>query len=222
MKERLCEPLDFGHSYGEIGLAVPPISRVVALAHRNRLGDVYYLHAGRTKTGKPRYFFARTVRDGALGTMPSGYQTAESINGVVSVSRIDASAPAVPSRALDLVHAALGRHPHLRFHRVDPVKGAIMVFEPSGGLAGDALSEMSKAFGMGAGLFAERLAGLRARTWYSPVMKFVPDGPGDYLVHRMTYRGRGGWSWALSRAPLATLVAKYLRHVGTEQFFDLM
>jgi hypothetical protein len=201
---------------------VPPTSRVAALAHTNRLGDVYYLHAGRSKTGKPRYFVARTVRNGALGALPSGYQLTESINGVVSVSRIDASAPTVPSRDLDLVRAALGRHPHLRFHGVDLVKGAIVVFEPSGGFAEDALSEMSKAFGMSAGLFAERMAGPRARTKYSPVMKFVPDGTDAYLVHRMTYRGRGGWSWALSRAPLATLVAKYLQHVGTEQFFDLM
>jgi hypothetical protein len=44
----------------------------------------------------------------------------------------------VPSPDLDLVRAALGRHPHLRFHRVDLVKGAIVVFQADGGLAPDA------------------------------------------------------------------------------------
>jgi len=37
-----------------------------ALPHTNRRGDTYYLHQGLTKTGKPRYFAARAVGDGAL------------------------------------------------------------------------------------------------------------------------------------------------------------
>ena len=43
-----------------------------------------------------------------------------------------------------------------------------------------------------------------------------------YVVHRMTYRGEGGWSQPLSIGPLRKLVRKYLKHVGTEEFFELM
>jgi hypothetical protein len=54
-------------------------------------------------------------------------------------------------------------------------------------------------------------------------MKFVPDAPaGHYSVHRMTYRGEGGWSWPLDTGPLQKLLRKYLKHVGTEEFFELM
>jgi hypothetical protein len=38
-------------------------------AHTNRMGVTYYLHEGRTKTGKPHYFFARTAGQETLGEM---------------------------------------------------------------------------------------------------------------------------------------------------------
>jgi hypothetical protein len=38
----------------------------------------------------------------------------------------------------------------------------------------------------------------------------------------MAYRGAGGWSYPLDSGPLKKLVAKYLRHVGTEELFELM
>ena len=37
----------------------------------------------------------------------------------------------------------------------------------------------------------------------------------------MTYRGEGGWSWPLSIGQLDKLVRKYLKHVATEEFFEL-
>ena len=38
----------------------------------------------------------------------------------------------------------------------------------------------------------------------------------------MTYRGEGGWSWPLSFGPLKKLVTRYLKHVETEELFELM
>jgi hypothetical protein len=163
-----------------------------ALSYTNRVGATYYLHHGKTKTGKPRYFVAKTVREGAIGEMPEGYEFSESINGVVSVRRVSTKASKIPDTDLAMVRAELARHQHLGQHRVEVVKGEIVVYE-----------------------LAYRL--------YSPVMKFVPaEEPGHYDVHRMTYRGEGGWSWSLAIGPLQKLVKKYLRHVGTEGFYELM
>lgn len=50
-----------------------------ALSYANRRGDRYDLHAGRTRTGKLRYFAAKTVGDGALDAMPEGYEFTESV-----------------------------------------------------------------------------------------------------------------------------------------------
>jgi hypothetical protein len=46
------------------------------LSYKNRRGDRYYLHVGRTKTGKPRYFIAKTHGEGTLDAMPEGYEFA--------------------------------------------------------------------------------------------------------------------------------------------------
>jgi hypothetical protein len=164
--------------------------RSSASSYRNRLGATYYLHEGQTKTGRVRYFAAKTVGEGALSEMPSGYEFTESINGVVSVRKISTATPAISDAELDIVRAELARHRHLGFHRVEVVKHEIAVFEPSYGR-------------------------------YVPVMKFVP-AEGQYAVYRMTYRGDGGWSWPLAFGSLEQLASKYLRHIGTEKFFELM
>lgn len=103
-------------------------------AYTNRRGRTYYLHAGTTKTGKPRYFVAKTIGTGALTALPAGFEIVESINGVVSVRRVDPGVPTIPAPHLDLVRSELARHPHLGLHRADLVKGEIVVFEPIGGL----------------------------------------------------------------------------------------
>ena len=47
-------------------------------------------------------------------------------------------------------------------------------------------------------------------------------GSGDYSVHRMSYRGKGGWSWPLANGPLAKLAGRFVGKIGTDAFFDLM
>jgi hypothetical protein len=163
-----------------------------AISYRNRMRATYYLHEGQTKTGRVRYFAAKTVGEGALSAMPDGYKFTESINGVVSVSKVNTAAPAISEADLEVVGAELARHQHLGFHQVEVVKREIVVFEPS-------------------------------HRKYAPVMKFVPaERAGEYAVHRMTYRGDGGWSWPLAVGPLTKLVKRYLGKIGTEAFFELI
>jgi hypothetical protein len=190
------------------------------IAYTNRRGDTYYLHAGTTKTGKRRYFVAKTVGAGALATMPDGFEIVESINAVVSVRRIDPNAPAIDERDLAAVRAEIDRHAHVRFLRADIVKGEIIVFEPVGGSPSWLSPEAgSRGFGLGVDLFARRTM-RDERTRYTPVMKFVPCADG-YDMHRMTYRGDGGWSWPIGSGRLRALAARYLKHIGTPKFYEL-
>ena len=196
-------------------------SNTSALSYTNRLDATYYLHEGKTKTGKPRYFVAKTVRPGALSAMPAGYEFSESINGVVSVRRVDTSAPKITDSDLAAVRAELARHEHLGRHRVEAVKGEILVYEPAGGMSLDEMRGMARMFGVSSEMLDE-FGGMRSRIKYEPVMKFVPEEQdGHYTVHRMTYRGRGGWSWPLGFGPIEDLVGEYLEAVGTEAFYEL-
>ena len=81
-------------------------SNTSALSYTNRMGATYYLHEGKTKTGKARYFAAKTILQGALSVMGEGYEFSESINGVVSVRRMDTSASNIPDADLAMVRAA--------------------------------------------------------------------------------------------------------------------
>lgn len=193
-----------------------------ALSYTNRQGVTYYLHAGTTKTGKPRYFVAKTIRAGALAKMPDGREFSESINGVVSVRKVRVNTPKIPDTDLVRVRAELDRHPHLRHHRVDSRTGEIIVYEPIGVLASNVVARLASAMYMRPENLESRLARDKSRTRYDPVMKLVRQEPGLYSVHRMTYRGDGGWSWPLASGPLSKLVKKYIKHVGTEEFFELL
>jgi hypothetical protein len=147
------------------------------ISYTNRMGDRYYLHAGRTKTGKLRYFVAKTPGEGRLDTMPEGYEFAESINGVVSVRRIDRRGSQIPEQDEEIVCVEMPRHGQLRYHRVECVRGAIVIFETSSvPMTLDA--EHARWFGIRWNEPA--LDHLAPHTRYAPALKSVPCGSGDY------------------------------------------
>jgi hypothetical protein len=180
------------------------------------MGDTYYLHEGKTKTGKSRYFFARTVRKGVLEKMPKGYECSESINGVVSVRRKVVENTLIPADDVRVVEAELGKYQHLRYYRAQVEKNAIVIFEPYPRV--DELMMLDQfGFASSRTYFEQRMA----RAQYSPVMKFEREEQ-RYIAFRMTYRGSGGWSWPLASGDLQHLTKKLVRHIGTEEFFELM
>jgi hypothetical protein len=190
------------------------------VSYTNRKGQVYYLHAGQTKTGKRRYFVAKTVGAGALAELPAGFEIVESINAVVSVRRIDPSARKIPETDLARVRAELAKHLRLRRYRADVVKGEIIVFEPIGGLSDELARHLTASFQLAPFQLEQHRPELDKGTHYSPVLRFAPID-GQYAVFRMTYRGDGGWSWALAHGPLDRLAPKYLNTLGTSAFFEL-
>ncbi len=193
------------------------------MTYTNRMGDTYYLHEGRTKTGKVRYFVAKTLHEGVLSAMPPGFEFSESINGVVSVRKIDVRAASVPEADVALARGEMTGHAHLRGYRIEGSKGEIVVFEPSAGSYPDWATEVARPFFTWPQGHDRRSDNLRRRVRYSPVMKFVPlRERSGYSVHRMTYRGDGGWSWSLASGSLKELLNRFLGCVGTDEFFELL
>ena len=198
-------------------------SPTTVVTYTSRLGDIYYLHEGRTKSGTVRYFVAKTIREGVPSGMPDGFEFSESINGVVSVRKTDTSASRIAEADLAIARAEMNSHAHLRSHRIEVIKGEIIVFEPTGAMSDDVIAEMSRGFSMCPEVPDTRVVGMRSRVRYVPVMKFVPIPElSEYSVYRMTYRGSGGWSWPLASGSLHKLLKRYLRHVGTQGFFELL
>lgn len=190
-------------------------SKVVA-TFRSRGGVDWYLHEGRTKTGKPKYFVAKKVGPGALGRMPEGFEFTESINGVVSVRRVDPNPGPVAASDAELVERELQSRKGGRY-RVEAKKKELIVYEPEG-VSGDELDDRAAMLGLTRAALEAAIGPRR----FTPVMRFVADGEGNFRVERMTDRGAGGWSWPLDAGPLESLAKKYLKTLGTEEFFELI
>src|SRR5437870_13149885 len=56
-------------------------SALMPLEYTNRKGDVYYLHGGKTPTGRPKYYFSRESGDGLVDAVPAGHEIWESPTG---------------------------------------------------------------------------------------------------------------------------------------------
>jgi hypothetical protein len=189
-----------------------------AFAYTNRQDVAYYLHEGKTKTGKVRYYFARSVEEGALAELPAGWEVSESINGVVSVRRRREGDVRIPADDLLRVQAEMRRHPHLRHHVAQVDRDAIVIYQPDVDLA--ELREIAASAmvpGRAEAFVEDRIR--RAR--FSPVLRFVRDDS-TYVVQRMTYRGDGGWSYPLALGALDRLMRDLVPKIGTDEFFELM
>jgi hypothetical protein len=94
---------------------------------------------------------------------------------------------------------------------------AIVIFEPHP--KPEQLREFAQRLGLGQpapSFIDDRMK----RATYAPVMKFEREDHG-YVVHRMTYRGKGGWSWPVMDGKLVDLVKKVVSSIGTDDFFEL-
>ena len=58
------------------------------VTHVNHKRDTYYLHAGKTKTGKPRYWFSKTTEGDLVETIPQGYEVYENPDAQVFLRKI--------------------------------------------------------------------------------------------------------------------------------------
>lgn len=213
-----------------------------AFEYINRKGVSYYLHGGAGRDGTTRYTLKRT-KDGALTELPAGYEVVESVNGQASVRRTRVRHISPEEEAL--VRDGLTRHDRSDY-RLE-IKGLdITVCEPDrdpAALAADFNPLKTMPAGIGARLEAlvrerfgeqvvdqyirERQASLRQQVErtvrYTPLLRFklVDQKNRVFEVARMTYRGEGGWH-ALDSLPLATAVAKYVKHLGRDSFFELI
>lgn len=156
--------------------------------------------------------------------MPAGFEFTESVNGVVSVRRVDSSPRLIPEADVEAARREVLRHKHLGHHLVAERKNEIIIYEPVGRLSDEDVARLAELGGMKPRVFAGRIADFQARARYAPVMKFVPAGfraSRRYVAYRMTYRGEGGW-WPLASGRLGTLLKAYVRHIGTDAFYELL
>jgi hypothetical protein len=197
----------------------------MAITHTNRKGQIYTLYQGQTKTGKPRYYFARTekIHDEPVTELPAGFTISESINGVVSLVK-DRPVVILPEEVA-VVEEVVRQHPKARQYRVAVKDKRIEIYEQVGPNF-ETLSGILQPTGRLDPGLAERMYAVEKRSaHYMPVMCFNLLDPAQRLfgVERMCYRSSvDGWLELIHTGSVATLAQRLIPTLDTDEFYELL
>jgi len=193
------------------------------ITHTNRQGITYTLCRGTTKTGKPRYYFAREPQGQPVEQLPEGYDIRESVNGVVSLAKTRPNL--IRPEETAVVEAALRKHPKRYRYGVDTRSDQIVVFEKMGA----DLAELARGLlGDGSGRDPAALGQVREleERWaqFAPVLRFIlqDETRRTFRVQRMSWYGAGeSWRDLMGSGPIFRLAPQLIARLGTDAFYEL-
>ncbi len=184
------------------------------VTHVNRKRDTYYLHAGTTKTGKPKYWFSKSAEGDLVEAIPEGYEVYENPDAQVFLRRIVPQL--VTPFEIAIVENGLKRYAPGQNCLVDVQGEHIVVYH----------AERAKLDFEGFHFGLRELPVYYGN--YIKVMRFTlaDEDERTFRVQRWCFRGSIDrwidlWSSG-SEGNLPDLVQKFCPHIGQESFFELM
>lgn len=190
------------------------------VTYTNRKGITYYLCRSVTKTGKPRYYFAREPKGEPVEQIPEGFKIGESVNGLVFLAK-DRPEQILPEEVA-VVEAAVRRHPKSRNYRVSVKHERIEVYERVGPDAEELVAALEGLTMLG---LADRIrATMEDHARFTPVLRFilVDEERRTFRAERWCYLGSiDDWIDVGPMGPLDRLARQLIPRLGTEQFFEL-
>ncbi|MBT8365162.1 MAG: hypothetical protein KJP23_10685 [Deltaproteobacteria bacterium] len=201
----------------------------MTVQYTNRVGKTYYLREGKTKTGKPRYFFS-SQQDGKgelIDQIPAGYETYEHPeNAQVFLHKTR------PKLITDIEKHLVEKHmeqlTRSKRYRVDCKDEYITIYESDADigelkdLLGDFLKHTSLRSGINADEAMNALVGA-ANQNHTAMLRFhlIDKERRIFMAQRFCFRG-GIDDWILLGGPekLKKLIGKYIKLLGTDDFYD--
>lgn len=192
------------------------------IIYTNRKGVTYTLCQSVTKTGKPRYFFAREPQGEPVEAIPEGYEIRESVNGVVSLAKVRPGH--ILAEEVAVVAAAIQQHPRSRNYRLDVKPDRIDIYELVSGGMDDVLAIFDDV--LTSELRAEIRVDRERYGQYIAEMRFILTDEERRLfrAERMCYRSSvDGWRplRTIGTAPVEELARRLVPMLGTDAFFEL-
>jgi hypothetical protein len=184
------------------------------VTHTNRKRDTYYLHAGTTKAGKPRYWFSTRAEGDLPGSIPDGYEVYENPDGQVFLRK--RKPQVVTPEEVAVVKDGLERFAPGQNCVVDLRDEHLVDYHA------ERVTLDLEGFGFG---FRELPASYRN---YMKVMRFtlVDEKARTFRVQRWCFRGSiDRWIdlWASGgEGKPPDLVKEFCPHIGRESFYELM
>lgn len=186
----------------------------------NRRGQTYYLHIGKTKTGKPKYNFSRSSEGVLADELPVEYEIREQVTGQISV-RLAKPKLITDEEERELENAVAEVVPENRFY-VDRNEKLLTVYVVD--LEGDSADVLRR---IGGPLLSDaRIDEFITQSGrYEHTFRFqLFDAKWRvFQTQRYCYRGSVD-AWIDIGGPgfLPDLAETYLKHIGQMSFYDLM
>lgn len=192
----------------------------MAVEYKNRSGKTYYLHMGKTKTGKPKYHFSLKQKGELSDEIPEGFEIYEHpANGRVFLRK------ELPRLITDfekhIVEKELKKADPSKWYLVD-IKGKEMtIFESN-----QDIDRLKAIFGPRTPLNDPSLMDdiLSMAVEYGPMMRFVleDEKKRTFSVERYCFLGSiDDWIRIGGPGPLKKIAKKYVKHLGQDSFFEL-
>ena len=197
----------------------------VAYEHCNRRGDTYLLQAGKTRTGKPRYYFGRKLTGAPVEEVPAGYEVFESPErGQVYLRKERRTCIAPIER--EIVVEGIRCLSNVDYFIVDVEDDCLVVYLPTRHVheVNDLVRVLAGPDALQVPRFREARDQLIRESEHEKVMRFelLDDQQRLFHVERWCFRSsHDGWIHLAGPASLSDLVEGYAEHLGEESFYEL-
>ena len=157
------------------------------ITYTNRKGATYTLFRSDTRTGNPRYYFAKSSKKGvACEKIPDGYEIRESVNGRVSLAK---KRPGLLLQAeMGRIRDVLEAHPRKESYRIQVKTDRIVIHEFIGPDL-DEIVELFQQYGIGPlGKVRDRLQAYQEKhASYDAILRFILEDESErtYRAERM-------------------------------------
>lgn len=205
----------------------------MVIQYTNRVGKTYYLRQGKTKTGKPRYFFSsqQSGKGKAMDNIPEGYEIYEHPENAQVFLRKKR-----PRLITDIEEQFVKKHVNSlkrsRRYRVDCKDEYITIYESNADtenlkdikdIFGDLLKNTPTRPGVNADDAMTALIKI-ADQHYAAMLRFclVDKEKRTFTVERFCFRGSiDEWVYLDGPEDFRRIVKKHVKLLGTNEFFDL-
>lgn len=191
----------------------------MAFIYTNRKDQVYYLHTGKTKSGRPHWFMSTKSAGLLADAIPEGYELWESPEDAqVFVRKLP---PRIVTKAEVELVQNIARTKAQTHHTIVDAKGkSIIVYAADDdlGFRGELMSALGDPDPTRTRRFMER------SLQYVAMLRFELIDPKarTFFAYRWCFLGSIDDWFPLESGPLATVAKEYLPHLGAESFFELM
>ena len=191
------------------------------ITYTNAKEKTYSLHQGTTKTGKPKYYFS-TQPEGTLAeAIPAGFEIYENPNAQVFLRKIPPKL--ITDEERQVVEEGMRTYADVKDYKID-VKGHVIAIYTADQDV-ETLADLFKDMSPTPSANKQLMTILRHTIQYSPMLQFILEDTQrrTFVAQRYGFLGSiDDWIDVGTPGKLATLVKKYVKHLGKESYFDLM